>query len=203
VLVLVSGALRPRRRAGLPGEGASMGVAVAGLLLAAAVAGCTGTRAAGGAGGISQPPVRRLASPMLLEALVTRPRPVLPPPGPGAYGVCPAGSAVLAGPEADPSLCYRRLGQPAAISYASVFLARSPSSPGRYELDVALRPGGRAALRAITTRAAGHLFAVLVAGRAWTIATLPAGPLTTGMFAIPVLTRKQANELLRLLGQPG
>ncbi len=77
------------------------------------------------------------------------------------------------------------------------------ASGGELELVVSGYTLAYAVLQAITTQAAGHQVAFIVAGRAWAIPYVPAGPLTHGQFEILVRTRQQASDLLRILGQPG
>jgi hypothetical protein len=84
-----------------------------------------------------------------------------------------------------------------------VALTRTAAGSYSHPLDVTLRPGGRAALKAVTTRAAGHHLAIIVAGRAWEIADVQDGPLTAGRFEILLSASKQASRLMQLLGQSG
>jgi hypothetical protein len=106
------------------------------------------------------------------------------------------------GPAADPALCYQQLTGPMTITYAAISPVLPPSGPPLYGLDVTLRAGDRAALEAITTRAERHWLAVIVGGQAWSILQVIDGPLTIGNFEILVQTRRQAEELLRILEQP-
>jgi hypothetical protein len=71
-----------------------------------------------------------------------------------------------------------------------------------YWLNVTLRAADRPALRAIITRAHGHQLAIIIAGQAWSITKVLGGPLANGLFEIVVATRRQADQVLRLLGQP-
>ena len=124
------------------------------------------------------------------------------PPPATVPGRCPAGFAALSGPDANPALCYRRLGRPMVITYAAISPAPGFSDQAPYyALNVTLPASDRAALQAITTSAHGRKLAVIVAGQAWVIFE-ERGALTLGGFQILVSTRRQADELLRILGQP-
>jgi hypothetical protein len=171
------------------------------LLLAASVA-CSGRPATPAAGqpaaqaaspahAARAPQMHHLAAAITLEAVIGRPR--LPPPT--AHARCPAGFAPLSGTGADPALCYHQLGRPMTITYAAISLIEPPS----YGVAVSLRAGDRAALTSITTRAAGHQIAVIVAGKAWLIAEMQDGPITSGQFQIFVPTMQKADDLLRIL----
>lgn len=186
---------------GNPGRLVMAGFIPAVLLLAAAAA-CTSPRPGSPAAAVTAPRVRHLAAPIVLEAVTSRHRSPPPPPS-TARGSCPAGFAALPGPGADPDLCYHQLGRPMTITYAAIALIPPQTPPMSYGLAISLRRGDRARLQAITTQAAGHQVAFIVAGRAWAIPYVPAGPLTHGQFEILVPTRQQASDLLRILGQPG
>jgi hypothetical protein len=173
--------------------------ALVGVVVAAAIpaAGCTGHRPAGAPRTVSGPPVRRLASEIVLEMVTSRPR-LAPPPGTAQRSRCPAGLAAMPGPGADPARCYRVVGRPVRITSAAIALIRQAAGPGSYALAVTVPRDGRRALTAITTRAAGRQLAVIVAGIAWDIAYIEQ-PVTEGAFEIPLAGKKQARNLMRML----
>lgn len=174
------------------------------VVLLAGAAACTSAPPAGPAPPARAPQMRHLAAPIVLEAVTSRRRSSPPPPPSTARGRCPAGFAALSGPDADPALCYHQLGRAITITYAAISLIPPYASPPMpYALVLILRADDRAPLEAITARAAGHQLAIIVAGQAWSISEVIDGPLSQGSFEILVSTRQQADELLRILGQPG
>jgi len=185
-------------RASWPGRPAVTRLAPLVLLFTAAVA-CS----AGSPAGATRPPqMRHLAAAIVLQPVVSRQRMLPAPPPATVPGRCPAGFAALSGPDANPALCYRRLGRPMVITYAAISPAPGFSDQAPYyALNVTLPASDRAALQAITTPAHGRKLAVIVAGQAWVIFE-ERGALTLGGFQILVSTRRQADELLRILGQP-
>jgi hypothetical protein len=172
------------------------------VVLLAGAAACTSAPPAGPERQARAPQMRHLAAPIVLEVVTSRRRSSPPPPPSTARGRCPAGFAVLSGPDADPALCYHQLGRPMTITYAALELVQ-PLIQGTYGVDLTVRTGDRAPLEAITERAAGHRLAIIVAGQAWMISEVIDGPLTQGFLEILVSTRQQADELLRILGLPG
>jgi hypothetical protein len=172
------------------------GVAIAVSTLAAA--GCTGHRPTRLVSSGSAAQIRHLASAIVLESVVSRFR--IPPPVNGGRFRCPRGFAFIAGPGANPALCYKRIGESVTITSAAVGPVEEASR--KWGLAITVPPGDRAALAAVSTRAVGHQLAMIVAGEAWAV---PYGqtPLTHGMFEIPGLTRTQAKLVQRLLDQSG
>jgi hypothetical protein len=104
-----------------------------------------------------------------------------PVPGPNRFG---CRLAALSGPDADPGNCYRPLGSLVRITSAALSLIRTAMGSYSSALDVTLRPADRAALTAVTTRAAEHQLAMIVAFRAREIADVQDGPLTADRFEI-------------------
>jgi hypothetical protein len=191
----------PAGRRSRPGHRATTTPALLVLVLAAAVACGTSPSAGRSASATRTPQMRHLAAAIVLQSVIGRRRIWPPPPPTTVHSRCPAGFAVLSGPDADPALCYRRLGRPMTITYAAISPVQQLSDQGPYALDVTLRTSDRAALQAITTPSHGRQLAVIVAGQAWTIFE-EKGALTLGDFQILVSTKRQADELLRILSQP-
>jgi hypothetical protein len=94
----------------------------------------------------------------------------------------------------------RPTSKPVTITSAAVFLIED--LPQRWGLAITVRPGERAALAAVSTRAVRHQLAIIVAGKAWAI-VLGQAPLTHGRFEIPGLTRTGVSTLRRMLVQSG
>lgn len=92
--------------------------------------------------------------------------------------------------------------QAGEITSAAISLIRHAAGPSSYALAVTVpRGGGRRALTAITTRAAGHQLAIIVAGIAWDIAHIEQ-PVTQRAFEILLAGKKQARILMRALSPP-
>lgn len=197
----------PAGRRGRPGHRAMAGLIPLMLLLGAAVA-CTSPSAASPAGATSAPQMRHLATAIVLEVVTSRGRLPPPPPPSAAPGRCSAGFAALSGPDADPAQCYRQLGHRVTITYAAVSSVQPSCDQAPcdhapyYWLDVTVRAADRPAVRTIITRAHGRQLAIVIAGQAWSITKILGGPLANGLFEILVATRRQADQVLRLLGQP-
>ena len=96
---------------------AGVGVTLAGIVLTVASCATHPLAAPTPAATTPRPPAtvpqpRHLASPIVLEAMLSQP--------PSTAGGCPTGSAALSGPGAGPGLCYRQLGKPITITSAAV-----------------------------------------------------------------------------------
>lgn len=114
---------------------AGVGITLAGIVLTIASCASNPVAAPTPAATTPQPPAttpqpaatvpqpRHLASPIVLEAMLSQP--------PSSAGGCPAGSAALSGPGAGPGVCYRQLGKPVTITSAAVSLppACPPARP--------------------------------------------------------------------------
>jgi hypothetical protein len=172
------------------------------LLLAVAVA-CTSPPRSGPAPVVRAPQIRHLAAAIVLVEVTSRPRSQPPPPpSTASRGRCLAGFAALSGPDADPALCYRRLGGPMMITDAAISLIPGPTQ-GPWTLAITVPAGDLAALAGLLKRAVGHQLAVIVAGQAWSIPeVIKAPPLIDDQFDVLVATRQQADELLRILSHP-
>ena len=171
---------------------AGVGIPLAGIVLTVASCASHPLAAPRPTATVPQPPAtvpqpRYLASPIVLEAMLSQP--------PSSAGGCPAGSAVLSGPGAGPGLCYRQLGKPVTITSAAVSLP-----PGPPELLITVPAADVTALTAITTKAAdsrGYVD-ISVASKTWSIPEALA-PLTDGRFVIGLQSRNQALQLQRIL----
>jgi hypothetical protein len=148
--------------------------------------------------GPTPPQPARLRSPIVLQAMLSKPA----PPG----GQCPAGYVTLSAPgDPNPGLCYRKLGTPvtftsAAVGPAPVTSAAGQPAPPPSALLIAVPAADRAALTAVTTQAYHSRGAVdiTVAGKTWAIPQASA-PLTHGQFEIALSSSNQAHQLQRIL----
>jgi hypothetical protein len=171
------------------------GALAAGLVLA--VASCSQVTPKGSApvAHVDTHPPSPLRSPFDLEAVGSQ--------LPTGAGGCLKGSVALSG---GPGQCYRRLGKPVMITSAFVgpVITDALHFPGLYGFWVVLPAADVAALRAVTTTAAGaHAnLAISVAGRGWLL-PIPGRPFTNGQLEIfsPSLNNSllsRNNEVLEL-----
>lgn len=163
------------------------------------------------------PSPSHLGSPIVAQAVLMQ----LPSPG----GTCPAGSATMSGPAAQPGQCFRKLGAPVTFTSAGVtsYQPRPSLPPGASGLLIGLPAADVAALTAVTTEAsnaaphsaipqsagpqksvvtqgAGALGAVVinVAGKTWAILGTPE-PVTAHWFSIVLPSENLALQLEHIL----
>jgi len=149
--------------------------------------------------GPTQPQPRHLGSPIVLQAMLSKP--------PTASGGCPAGYVMLSGPGQSPA-CYRKLGTPvtftsAAVTSAPVTSISGKPAPPPSALLIAVPAADRAALTAVTTTAyhSGGAMDITVAGKTWALPRAMA-PITGGQFEIALPSSNQALQLQRILVPP-
>jgi hypothetical protein len=164
------------------------------------------------------PPPRHLGSPIVLQVMLSQPA--------SQTGRCPAGSAAISGPAAQPGLCFRELGAPVTFTSAGVTSYQPRNPPGMPPLPagtsgllIALPAADTAALTALTTEASDSqsavpqgvsqavtpqdvvprgFVAINVAGKTWAILeTLH--PITTDWFSFVLPSKNLALQLQRIL----
>jgi hypothetical protein len=190
---------------------AAVSIALAGSVLT--VTGCTGGVFPLGP---TPPPPTQLASPIVLEPVVSQPE--------AAAGGCPAGYSTLPGPGSTPGMCYRQQGK--AVTFTSARVSMGPVSttvqqlvptqspapalstvatanpqPTGYTLLITLPAAEAAVLTTLTTTAfnsGNGQIAIIVAGQTWGIPTTLA-PLSKGQFLIPAPSKNQALHLEHIL----
>jgi hypothetical protein len=143
----------------------------------------------------TMPPPRHLGSPIILQAM--RSRPATP------AGKCPAGYVPLSAPNSA-GTCYRQLGTPVSISSAAVSSVSAHGQPALYGFMVAVPAADVAAVTAVIKQAydARGALAVNVAGKTWS-APQVLQPFPGQQLQIALPSRNRALQLYRLLVPPG
>ena len=150
----------------------------------------------------ASPAPGHLASPIILQPVLSQPS--LP------AGGCQAGYAAPSAPGPDFSgvsgTCYRKTGTPVTLTSAAVTLYLQPAGsepvqhPTMWGLAITVSGAGAAALTTITTKSydTRDPLAISIAGTTWSVG-FSAAPLTNGRFQIMTQSKNQALQLQRTL----
>jgi hypothetical protein len=142
----------------------------------------------------------RLASPIILQLVLSQP--------PVSAAGCQAGDAALSAPGPGFSGvsggCYRKTGTPVTFTSAAVTLylqpaGGEPAHPAMWGLGITVPRAEAAALTAITTKSCDTRdpLAISIAGTTWVETTT--APFTDGRFQIMTQSKNQALQLQRTL----
>jgi hypothetical protein len=171
-------------------------VMAAGLMLV--LGGCSHIAPIGPDSTPTMPPQRHLGSPIILQAMRSRPATVL--------GKCPVGYLALSAP-GYAGTCYRNVGTPATINSAAVSSVSAyrpppgqPKGPSSYGFMVAVPAADVGAVTAVIKKAYDSRGAVgiSVAGKLWEVPSVRS-PFSGQQLQVSLFSRKQALQLYRLL----